>query len=138
MRVLISGSVTIPAPSDGEVLGHYRLIEKIGAGGMGVVFRAHDERLQRDVAVKILPAGMLVDDEARRQFRKEALAVGKLNHPNIAMAFDFGQEDGVDYLVTEYIPGLNLDEKVGNQSLPQKTVLELGIQLARRTGSGAS
>ena len=130
MRVLISGSVTIPAPSGGDVLGHYRLIEKIGAGGMGVVFRAHDERLQRDVAVKILPAGMLVDDEARRQFRKEALAVGKLNHPNIAMAFDFGQENGVDYLVTEYIPGLNLDEKVGNQPLPQKTVLELGIQLA--------
>jgi tetratricopeptide (TPR) repeat protein len=122
--------MSAPAPNDGEVLGHYRLLEQIGAGGMGVVFRAHDEQLERDVAVKILPAGMLVDDDARRQFRKEALAVGKLNHPNIAMAFDFGQENGIDYLVTEYIPGINLDEKIGGQPLPHKTVLELGIQLA--------
>jgi len=122
--------MSAPTPSIGEVLGHYRLLEQIGAGGMGVVFRAHDEQLQRDVAVKILPAGMLVDDDARRQFRKEALAVGKLNHPNIAMAFDFGQDNGIDYLVTEYIPGINLDEKIGGQPLPHKTVLELGIQLA--------
>ncbi|MFZ0914506.1 MAG: serine/threonine-protein kinase, partial [Candidatus Korobacteraceae bacterium] len=122
--------MAVPTPSIGGVLGHYRLLEQIGAGGMGVVFRAHDERLQRDVAVKILPPGMLVDDDARRQFRKEALAVGKLNHPNVAMAFDFSQENGVDYLVTEYIPGINLDEKIGGQPLPQKTVLELGIQMA--------
>ena len=111
-------------------MGHYRLIEQIGAGGMGVVFRAHDEQLRRDVALKILPAGMLVDDDARRQFRQEALAVGKLNHPNIAMAFDFGQDNGVDYLVTEYVPGSNLEQKIAKQPLPQKTVLELGIQLA--------
>ena len=111
-------------------MGHYRLIEQIGAGGMGVVFRAHDEQLRRDVALKILPAGMLVDDDARRQFRQEALAVGKLNHPNIAMAFDFGQDNGVDYLVTEYIPGSNLDQKIAKQPLPQKTVLQLGMQLA--------
>jgi len=121
--------MSVPTPSIGEVLGHYRLLEQVGAGGMGVVFRAHDERLQRDVAVKILPPGMLVDDNARQQFRKEALAVGKLNHPHIAMAFDFDQENGVDYLVTEYIPGINLDEKIGRQPLPHKTVLELGIQL---------
>jgi serine/threonine-protein kinase len=122
--------MAIQAPSSGQVLGHYRLIEQIGAGGMGVVFRARDEQLQRDVAVKILPAGLFADDATRKQFRKEALAVGKLNHPNIAMAFDFGEENGVDYLVTEYIPGLNLDEMVAQQPLPQKTVLELGIQLA--------
>jgi tetratricopeptide (TPR) repeat protein len=122
--------MAVPAPKDGEVFGHYRLIEQIGAGGMGVVFRAHDEQLQRDVAVKILPHSLFSDDASRRQFRKEALAVGKLNHPNIAMAFDFGQQDGIDYLVTEYIPGLNLDEKIGQQPLSQKAVLELGIQLA--------
>ena len=113
------------------MLGHYRLIEQIGAGGMGVVFRAHDEQLQRDVAVKILPAGLFADDATRKQFRTEALAVGKLTHSNIAMAFDFGEERGIDYLVTEYIPGVNLDEMLGQQPLPQKTVLELGIQLAR-------
>ena len=121
----------IQAPSSGQVLGHYRLIEQIGAGGMGVVFRAHDEQLQRDVAVKILPTGLFADDATRKQFRTEALAVGKLSHPNIAMAFDFGEERGVDYLVTEYIPGVNLDEMLGQQPLPQKEVLELGIQLAR-------
>jgi eukaryotic-like serine/threonine-protein kinase len=120
--------MSTPTPSIGQVFGHYRLLEQIGAGGMGVVYRAHDERLQRDVAVKILPAGVLSDD-ARAQFRREALAVGKLNHPNIAMAFDFSQENGVDYLVTEYIPGLNLDEKVSNHPLSQKAVLEFGIQL---------
>jgi eukaryotic-like serine/threonine-protein kinase len=122
--------MAIQAPSSGQVLGHYRLIEQIGAGGMGVVFRAHDEQLQRDVAVKILPTGLFADDASRKQFRKEALAVARLNHPNIAMAFDFGDENGVDYLVTEYIPGLNLDEMIAHQALPQKTVLELGIQLA--------
>jgi serine/threonine-protein kinase len=123
--------MAIQAPSSGQVLGHYRLIEQIGAGGMGVVFRAHDEQLQRDVAVKILPTGLFADDATRKQFRTEALAVGKLSHPNIAMAFDFGEERGVDYLVTEYIPGVNLDEMLGQQPLPQKEVLELGIQLAR-------
>ncbi len=114
---------------DGQVFGHYRLIEKIGAGGMGVVFRAHDEQLRRDVAVKILPHDLFSDAASRERFRKEALAVGRLNHPNIAMAFDFGEQNGVDYLVTEYIPGTNLDEKIGKQPLPQKTVLELGIQI---------
>jgi serine/threonine-protein kinase len=122
--------MAIQAPSTGQVLGHYRLLEQIGAGGMGVVFRARDEQLQRDVAVKILPTGMFADDAARKQIRREALAVAKLNHPNIAMAFDFGEENGVDYLVTEYIPGQNLDEMLAHQPLPQKNVLELGIQLA--------
>ena len=122
--------MAIRAPSSGQVLGHYRLIEQIGAGGMGVVFRAHDEQLQRDVAVKILPSGMFADEASRKQFRTEALAVGKLNHPNIAMAFDFGEENGVDYLVTEYIPGQNLEEMLAQQPLSQKTVLELGLQMA--------
>lgn len=117
------------SPSVGQTLGHYRLIEQIGAGGMGVVFRAHDEQLRRDVAVKILPHTLFSDEARREQFRKEALAVGRLNHPNIAMAFDFGQDNGIDYLVTEYIPGVNLDEKIGDQAMPQKMVLELGIQL---------
>ncbi len=118
-----------PAPNIGQVFGHYRLIEQIGAGGMGVVYRAHDEQLRRDVAVKLLPHDLFSDAASRERFRKEALAVGRLNHPNIAMAFDFGEQAGVDYLVTEYIPGSNLDEKIGKQPLPQKTVLELGIQI---------
>jgi serine/threonine-protein kinase len=121
--------MSVPAPSIGQVFGHYRLIEQIGAGGMGVVFRAHDEQLRRDVALKILPHNLFSDAASRERFRKEALAVGRLNHPNIAMAFDFGEQGGVDYLVTEYIPGQGLDEKIGKQPLPQKTVLEFGIQM---------
>jgi serine/threonine-protein kinase len=121
--------MTAPSPSIGQVFGHYRLIQQIGAGGMGVVFRAHDEQLRRDVALKILPPSLFSAESSREQFHKEALAVGRLNHPNVAMAFDFGQENGVDYLVTEYIPGVNLDEKIGEQALPQKEVLELGVQM---------
>src|SRR5271157_40717 len=96
---------------------------------MGVVFRARDEQLQRDVALKVLPPGLFSEPARRERFRKEALAVGRLNHPNLAMAFDFGEENSVDYLVTEYIAGVNLDEKIGRQALPPKAVLELGIQL---------
>jgi serine/threonine protein kinase len=90
----------------GRTLGHYRIIEQIGAGGMGVVYRAHDEQLDRDVAIKVLPAGTLADEAARKRFRKEALALAKLNHPNIATVHEFGSQNGTDFLVTEYIAGL--------------------------------
>ncbi|MFQ5694369.1 MAG: protein kinase, partial [Terriglobia bacterium] len=96
----------------GRTLGHYRIVEKIGAGGMGEVYRAHDERLDRDVAVKVLPAGTLTDETARKRFRKEALALSKLNHPNIETVHDFDTQDGVDFLVMEHIPGVTLSEKL--------------------------
>src|SRR5271157_6152389 len=78
----------------GNVLGHYRIVEKIGAGGMGEVFRAHDKHLDRDVAIKVLPPGTLGDESARRRFHKEALALSKLNHPNIATIHDFDTQGG--------------------------------------------
>lgn len=121
--------MSVPAPSIGQVYGHYRLIEQIGAGGMGVVFRAHDEQLRRDVALKVITGALFTDEAGRERFRTEALAVGRLSHPNIAMAFDFGAENGVDYLVTEYISGSSLEDKIGKQALPKRTVLDLGIQL---------
>jgi serine/threonine protein kinase len=74
--------MTAPAELVGQTLGHHRILEQIGAGGMGVVSRAYDEQLERDVAVKVLPVGTLPDDAARRRFRKEALALAKVNHPN--------------------------------------------------------
>jgi tetratricopeptide (TPR) repeat protein len=112
------------------VLGHYRIVEKIGAGGMGVVFRARDERLDRDVALKILPKQVLLTEAARRQFRREALSLARITDSHVAMAFDFGQDNGITYLVTEYVPGLTLDAKLAGRPLPEGEVLQLGKQLA--------
>jgi tetratricopeptide (TPR) repeat protein/tRNA A-37 threonylcarbamoyl transferase component Bud32 len=119
-----------PSITAGQLVGHYRIVEKIGGGGQGEVFRAHDERFDRDVALKILPIKALSDDAARKRFRQEAQAVGKLSHPNIATAFYFGEENGIDFLVTEYISGARLDEKLANGPLPEETVLALGAELA--------
>jgi len=116
-------------PTSGQRLGHYRLLEQIGAGGMGVVFRARDERLERDVAIKILPPGLLGDETAPRRFRKEALALSRLNHPNIATVHDFDSQEGTAYLVTEFIPGVTLSEKVTSGGLPEREVIELALQL---------
>jgi tetratricopeptide (TPR) repeat protein len=117
-------------PSIGQVLGHYRILEQAGAGGMGVVFRAHDEQLDRDVALKILPQLWLLSEAARRQFRREALSLARITDPNVAMAFDFGRDRGIDYLITEYVPGLTLDAKIAGRPLPEGEVLNLGKQLA--------
>jgi eukaryotic-like serine/threonine-protein kinase len=95
-------------PSGTRILTHYRLIRQIGAGGMGVVYLAHDEQLERDVAIKVLPPGALSDESARKRFRKEALSLAKLNHPNVAMIFEFDSHEDVDFLVTEYIPGITV------------------------------
>jgi tetratricopeptide (TPR) repeat protein/TolB-like protein len=119
-----------PSPSIGQTLGHYRIVEQIGAGGMGVVYRARDEQLERDVAIKVLPVGTLADEAARKRFHKEALALAKLNHPNIATIFEFSTQNSTDYLVTEYIAGLTLDHKLATGALSEKEVVSMGIQLA--------
>jgi len=111
----------------GKQLSHYHVVERIGAGGMGVVYRAHDERLDRDVAIKVLPPGAIADEAARKRFRKEALTLSKLSHPNIAMVFDFDTQDGMDFLVTEYIRGTTMDASLGPGFLPEKQVLQLGL-----------
>jgi eukaryotic-like serine/threonine-protein kinase len=114
----------------GHTLGHYHIVEQIGAGGMGVVYRAHDEQLERDVALKALPVGSVAEEAARKRFRKEALTLAKLNHPNIATIFEFSSQDDTDYLVTEYIAGLTLDYKLASGALTEKEVISLGLQLA--------
>lgn len=113
-----------------SMLSHYRIVEQIGAGGMGVVFLAHDERLQRDVALKVLPPRTVSDPDARKRFVKEALTLSKLNHPNIATVFDFDTHNGTDFLVTEYIPGVSLDHMLAGGPLPEKEIVHLGSQLA--------
>jgi len=117
-------------PIVGQVLGHYLVLEQIGAGGMGLVFRASDQQLERDVAIKVLPPGMLADEAARKNFRREALALAKLNHPNIGTVFEFSSQNDLDFLVMEYIGGVPVDAKLGFGPLPQKEVLRLGFQLA--------
>ena len=114
----------------GQTLGHYRILEKVAAGGMGVVYRARDEQLERDVAVKVLPSGTLSDDTARRHFRNEATALAKLNHPHIETVYDFGTQDGIDFLVMEYVPGKTLADRLSNGALGEKEIIELGIQIA--------
>lgn len=114
----------------GQTLGHYRILEKVGAGGMGVVYRARDEQLERDVAVKVLPPGTLSDDSARRHFRKEALALAKLNHPNIETVYEFDTQDGIDFIVMEYVPGKTLADQLVGATLAERDVIALGIQIA--------
>jgi serine/threonine-protein kinase len=94
------------------------------------VYRAHDERLDRDVAVKVLPAGVLTDEQSRKRFRKEALTLSKLNHPHVATVFDFDSQDGVDFIVMELIEGMSLTEKLKSGALPEKEISDLGAQIA--------
>jgi eukaryotic-like serine/threonine-protein kinase len=113
----------------GSKLGQYTIREQIGAGGMGVVYRARDERLERDVALKVLPVGRVTEEGARR-LRKEALSLSRLNHPNIETVFDFNSQEGVDFLVAELIPGTTLSDKLAAGPLPEKEIVRLGAQLA--------
>lgn len=114
----------------GQTLGHYRIIERVGAGGMGIVYRAWDERLERDVAIKVLPTGALADDGTRARFRKEAMALSRLNHPNVATIHDFNTERGVDFLAMEYIPGITLAGMTQPEGLRAPEAIRLGRQVA--------
>src|SRR5205807_4379048 len=115
----------------GQALSRYVIREQIGAGAMGVVYLAHDGQLDRDVALKVLPPGALADEPARKRFRKEALALAKLNHPSIATVYDFDTQRDVDFLVYEYIPGVTLKDKLSHGTLPESEIARLGMQLAK-------
>lgn len=115
----------------GTTLSHYRIVEQIGSGGMGVVYRAHDEVLRRDVAVKVLPYAATVDPDRLRRFQQEARAAGALNHPNILVIYDFGEHEGSPYVVTELLEGRTLRDQMGGRALPVRKALEYGAQIAR-------
>ena len=127
----MAGRASLEASLASATLGHYRVLERIGVGGMGEVYRARDEHLQRDVALKILAAGALGDELARQRFRGEALALSELAHPNIATVHDFDTQGEMDYLVTEYVPGPTLQELLAEGALPESEILRLGMQLAQ-------
>jgi eukaryotic-like serine/threonine-protein kinase len=114
----------------GRTLGQFHVLEKLGAGGMGVVYRARDGRLHRDVALKFLPPGILASQQARHRFHREALALSRLNHPGIATVYDFQTVDEMDFLVMEYIPGESLDERIARGPIPEPELIEIGVQLA--------
>ena len=114
----------------GRTLSHYRLEERIGAGGMGEVYRGIDSRLNRPVAVKILPPDLLQDDERRRRFTHEAKAASALNHPNIVTIYDVGSEAGIDLIVMEYVHGKTLEEVIGRRPMAIAPLLRYATQIA--------
>src|SRR5207247_4193297 len=103
----------------GTTLGRYEIRSKIGEGGMGEVYRARDEKLNRDVAIKVLPASLSQDQDRLRRFEQEAQAAGALNHPNILAVHDVGTHDGSPYIVSELLEGEELREQLNDGSLPQ-------------------
>jgi eukaryotic-like serine/threonine-protein kinase len=115
---------------EGTSLGRYTILELLGNGAMGVVYRARDQRLERIVAIKVLTPGVLTDDESRRQFHKEALALAKLNHAHIAAVYDVGEQDGVDYLVMELVEGESLAAKIAAGTVSVKEASSFLLQVA--------
>ena len=122
-------AMAAPCQYLGHTFSHYRIIESIGAGGMGVVYRAHDERLNRDVALKVLPPNALSDEQTRKRLRKEALILSQINHPNVASIYDFDTQDGIDFIVMELIEGDTLAQKVAIGPLSENESLYLTVQV---------
>ena len=115
----------------GELLGHYRIVSKIGQGGMGVVYRAHDEVLERDVALKVLREGALVEESSRQHLLREARAASALSHPNICTIHEVGEFDGELYMVMELIDGKTLSALISGKALAVESILRYGVQIAR-------
>lgn len=121
--------------ASGTKLGPYEVLAPLGAGGMGEVYRAHDSRLARNVALKILPRDFALDSDRRARFEREARAAGKVHHPNILAILDVGASGGLPFIVTEFLEGETLRQRLQSGPLPQRKAIEIGSQIAKGLGA---